>query len=69
MNIGDLIVHIGAKPNGYRIRMACAFISSLDFLNPYSHEIIDREMVLFTDGRQDWKDQWRGFKGWKKEDY
>lgn len=68
MKIGDLVVHIGAKPNGYRIRMVCGFDKEpckyfLDEMDP-EPVVNDRDTILFSDGRRDWKDQWRIFKGW-----
>ena len=56
MKIGDLVVHIGAKPNGYRIKLVCDIKPA---------DTGSREVILFIDGRHDWKDQWRVFNGWK----
>ena len=62
MGIGDLVVHIGASPNGYRVRLV------VDFGTKY-HSTSDersmlRDIIFFVDGRYDWKDQWRKFSGW-----
>jgi len=52
---GDLVVHIGAKPNGYRARLVADISRWAD----------SREKVHFADGNWDWRDQWRVFNGWK----
>lgn len=62
MKVGDLVVHIGAKPNGYRARLVVDF-------GKKNHQDIDgriylRDILFFVDGRYDWKDQWRTFHGW-----
>ena len=64
MKIGDLIVHIGAKPNGYRIRLACGFETNHQYGDREGKIIESRELVVFVDGRKDWKDCWKVFKGW-----
>ena len=58
---GDLVVHIGAKPNGFRLRLVIAFGEKLHG-GPLGPE--RRETVIFVDGRYDWKDMWRVFNGW-----
>tara|TARA_B100001250_G_C19537018_1_gene673002 strand:+ start:232 stop:423 length:192 start_codon:yes stop_codon:yes gene_type:complete len=63
MKVGDLVVHIGAKPNGYRARLVIDFDQT-------NHKDIDgriylRDIIYFVNGRYDWKDQWRVFNGWK----
>ena len=64
MKVGDLVVHIGAKPNGYRVRLVVDF-------GEKNHQTrtggwpTKRETVIFVDGRYDWKDQWRVFNNWK----
>ena len=63
MEVGDLIVHIGAKPSGYRVRLVVDF-------GEKNHQgragrIFPRETIVFVDGRYDWKDQWRVFNNWK----
>ena len=65
MKVGDLIVHIGAKPNGYRIRLACAF-ETVNSKSSKNNFIADREIIIFEDGLYDFKDQWRVFTGWSK---
>ena len=63
MKVGDLVVHVDAKPYRYRVRMVCGFeqICSKTSLN---NLIADKEMILFADGGKDWKDHWKVFKGW-----
>ena len=56
---GDLVVHIGAKPNAYRIRMVCD-ISKSQISRPY---------IFFADGRKDLKSSWRVFHGWEKNEH
>ena len=63
MKVGDLIVHIGAKPNGYRVRLVVDF-GEKNHQDTDCH-IYPRETVIFVCGRYDWKDQWRVFNGWK----
>jgi hypothetical protein len=68
MEIGDLVVHIGAKPNGYRVKLVCDIKpDSRDPSHPPVSKIdgTPREVIFFIDGRYDWKDQWRVFNGWK----
>jgi len=57
VKVGDLVVHIGAKPSGYRVKLVCD-------IKPDTRED-PREVIFFIDGRYDWKDQWRVFSGWK----
>ena len=64
MKPGDLVVHIGAKPNGYRARLVVAF-STRNTFNVLRGTPGERETVIFPDGRYDWKDQWRVFNGWE----
>jgi len=58
MKIGDLVVHIGATKKGYRVRL-CASIEKF-----HNWNLEEREVIVFPDGRTDWKDQWRKFDGW-----
>ena len=60
MKAGDLIVHRGAKPNGYRVRLAVDFDEEWDNTRRGY-----RGIVFFVDGRYDWKDMWRVFNGWQ----
>jgi len=67
MKIGDLVVHIGAKPNGFRARLVVDFGEKPSFV-PVAHgkpRADYRATIIFVDGRYDWKDQWRVFNGWK----
>tara|TARA_Y100000034_G_C6774055_1_gene345482 strand:- start:191 stop:382 length:192 start_codon:yes stop_codon:yes gene_type:complete len=61
MKVGDLVVHIGAKPSGYRIRLVCD-------IKPATPDKNQRKVILFVDGRYDYKDCWRVFNGWKKHE-
>jgi len=63
MKVGDLVVHIGAKPNGFRARLVVDF--SKKNHQGRKGRIYLRETIAFVDGRYDWKDQWRVFNGWK----
>ena len=54
MKPGDLVVHIGARPSGYRIRLVCA--------------IEHGKEIIFADGRRDLKGSWRVFDGWGKNE-
>ena len=63
MKVGDLVVHIGAKPNGYRARLVIGFGEEHTF--SFDGVRIWRKTVVFVNGRHDWKDQWRVFNGWK----
>ncbi len=65
MKVGDLIVHIGAKPGGYRIRLACMF--ERKYKVPALSGFKLEEIVIFEDGQWDWKDSWKPFKGWNYE--
>ena len=51
---GSLVVHIGAKPNGFRARLVADIIQGPG-----------RKRIIFADGNWDWLDQWRVFDGWK----
>ena len=62
MKLGDLVVHIGAKPNGYRVRLVVAFGEKNHQIS--SGRVLPRKTVIFVDGRYDWKDMWRVFHGW-----
>ena len=62
MKIGDLVVHVGAKPNGYRARLVVDFGQTNH--QDISGRIYLRDILFFVDGRYDWKDQWRVFNGW-----
>jgi hypothetical protein len=53
---GKLVVHIGAKPNGFRARLVVDTVEMID----------KRSMIVFADGRSDWLDQWRVFDGWEE---
>ena len=57
---GDLVVHIGAKPNGYRARLV-ADVGTFSGRDGYG----SRAVIYFADGNWDWLDQWRIFSGWK----
>lgn len=57
MKVGDLVVHIGAKPSGYRIRLVCD-ISEPAFGESY---------IFFADGRKNLKSSWKVFKGWEND--
>ena len=59
MKIGDIVIHIGANPNQFRIRMAVAFSSADD------GHWGSRHTIVFENGLEDWKDQWKTFKGWE----
>ena len=61
MKIGDLVVHIGASPRGYRARLVVDFGEK----NHFGERVASRATIIFVDGRYDWKDQWRVFHGWK----
>ena len=64
MKVGDLVVHIGAKPNGYRVRLVCDF--GIKYAKSSRNSLIaDKVIIFFVDGRHDWKDQWRVFTGWE----
>ena len=67
MKVGDLVVHIGASPNGYRLRLVVAFGEKNHFepIGHGEHRVGSRTTIIFIDGRYDWKDQWRTFKGWE----
>ncbi len=58
---GDLVVHIGATKNGYRVKLVADLGIKLD---NYFGQITQRETIFFSDGRWDWKDSWRLFDGW-----
>ena len=63
MKVGDLVVHIGAKPNGYRARLVTGFGKRLfEFVDG---QITERTTVLFVGDLWDWKDQCRKFRGWE----
>ncbi len=62
MKIGDLVVHIGAKPNGFRVRLVIDFDEEM---HGGRRGLEKRATVIFVDGRYDWKDMWRVFNGWK----
>ena len=66
MKVGDLVVHIGAKPNGFRIRLITAISKKNCYDFSRLQGIKEREIIIFIDGRYDWKDQWRVFNGWKE---
>lgn len=59
MKPGDLVVHIGATPNGYRALLVCGFSQERCSIKGDW-----RETIFFGNGRSDWKDQWRIFTGW-----
>ena len=61
MQLGDLVVHIGAKPSGYRLRLVCDIESSTYCIQTREK----RKLVVFADGRKDWQDSWMVFDGWK----
>ena len=63
MKVGDLVVHIGACPNGYRARLVIAFSKS--YSNLPSGRPSPRPTIVFINGQEDWKDQWRVFTGWE----
>ncbi len=67
MKVGDLVVHIGATPNGYRTRLVCAIEieSAKSSLNKL---LADKEIIIFADGRHDWKECWKVFKGWNNDE-
>ena len=67
MKVGDLVVHIGAKPNGFRVRLAIAFGEENHFepTGRGEHWRGSRATIIFVDGRHDWKDMWRVFNGWE----
>ena len=67
MKVGDLVVHIGAKPSGYRVRLVIDF-GEKNHIEPTGRagfRVDSRATIIFVDGRYDWKDQWRVFDGWK----
>lgn len=63
MTHGDLVVHVAAKPNGYRVRLVIDFGEELH--DHFYRGPEKRETVIFIDGRYDWKDMWRVFDGWQ----
>ena len=67
MKVGDLVVHIGASPRGYRARLVVDFGEKNHFkaMGRGEHRVGSRATIIFVDGRYDWKDQWRVFNGWK----
>ena len=64
MKVGDLVVHVGAKPNGYRIKMVCA-IETIDPKASSNNFIACTDIIVFADGRSDFKRLWRVFNGWE----
>ena len=57
IKIGDLVVHIGANPSGYRIRMVCDI----------SHFTNETKYIFFPDGRKDLESSWKIFNGWNND--
>lgn len=58
IKIGDLVVHIGARPSGYRIRMVCDI----------SDQVLGGRYIFFADGRKDFYSSWRVFNGWNNDE-
>ena len=61
MKVGDMVIHIGANPRKkFRPRLV------VDFSKRNSFDVVadlnyDREIIIFPDGKYDWKDQWKVF--------
>ena len=54
MKVGDLVVHVGAKPSGYRIRLVCDI----------GDRVLEGRYIFFADGRKDFESSWKAFNGW-----
>ena len=63
MKVGDLVVHIGATPNGWRTKLVCA-IETVSSKSSSNRFIADKEIILFADGMTDFKEYWVVFDGW-----
>ena len=64
MKISDLVIHIGASPRGFRLRLATEFGTRT--YKDITGKVYPRATIIFIDGRYDWKDQWKVFNGWDK---
>ena len=68
MKVGDLVVHVGASPMFYRVRMVC-LIYVANAKSSFNNLIADVEKIVFSDGKEDLKSSWRTFHGWEEEQY
>ena len=65
MKVGDLVVHIGASPNAYRIRLVC-HIKHCSAKSSSNNFIADTDLITFPDGTVHFSRQWVKFNGWAK---
>ncbi len=65
MKPGDLVVHIGATPTAYRVRMVC-HIMTQSAKSSANRLIADRDIITFSDGTIHLAEDWVVWNGWNK---